>query len=125
MRSSSIFFTALLLASAAYAKDLKAYQDATLKQMDSVSCSSSAKDAYCQEYILETGQVQYRIRPANEKHPVLLPVGAPAQFRLEKAKLLLRIPTFDNKEREFAIISVKPQGDRSADATLVHLNHLQ
>jgi hypothetical protein len=124
MRSSSIFFTAIVLVSAAYGKDLKAYQDATLIQMDSVQCAS-AKNELCQEYILATSQVQYRIRPTDEKHPALLPIGEPAQFRVEKVKLLLRVPTLDNKEREFAIVSVKPRGDNSADAMPAHLNHLQ
>jgi hypothetical protein len=124
MRPQSIFITALLLASAAQAKDLKAYQDAKLTQMDSVQCAS-AKNARCHEYTLETDQAQYRIRPADEKHPELLPVGEPAQFRLQKVKLLLRVPTLDNREREFAIISVKPRGENSADATPIHVNHLQ
>jgi hypothetical protein len=124
MRPPSILITALLLATTAQAKDLKAYQDAKLTQMDSAQCASP-KIALCQEYILETGQAQYRIRSTNAKHPALLPVGEPAQFRLEKVKLLLRIPTLDNKEREFAIISVKPRGENSAEATPTHLNHLQ
>jgi hypothetical protein len=124
MRRTSIFFTALLLATVAHAKDLKAYQDATLMQMDSIQCAST-RNKYCREYILETDQVQYRIRPVSEKHATLLPVGEPAQFRLDNTKLLLRVPALDSKERAFQVVSTKPRGDNSADATLTHINHLQ
>jgi hypothetical protein len=128
MRLKSTLFAALLLAATAEGKDLKAYQDARLQQMDSVPCAprqkKEKKPQLCHEYTLETDQVQYRIRQTNEKHPVLLPVGEPVQFRLEKTQLLLRLPAQDNKERQFEIISVKPRGENSAEAT-PHINHLQ
>jgi hypothetical protein len=69
--------------------------------------------------------VVYRIRPKDDKHPVLLPVGASAQFRLDKDKMLVRVEQLDSKEREFVIVSVKPLGDNSADATPARVNHLQ
>jgi hypothetical protein len=128
---SKIIATALLLSSLAYAKDLKAYQDGKLLAMDSVACGVDSKNAakthepLCQEYTLQTDQVIYRIRPLDAKHPVLLPVGSDAQFRLEKVTLLLRIPSFDSKERKFSVVAVKPRGESSADATPAHLNHLQ
>jgi hypothetical protein len=133
MRSKSLVLASLLLAATAYAKDLKAYQDAKLLQMDSVQCGMDDKDAkkgmshelLCQEYVVQTDQVVYRIRPKDDKHAVLLPVGASAQFRLEKVKMLLRVQSFDAKEREFVVVSVKPRGDNSADATPAAPNHLQ
>jgi hypothetical protein len=132
MRSKSLVLASLFLAATAYAKDLKAYQDAKLLQMDSVQCGDT-KDAkkgkthelLCQEYVLQTDQVTYRIRPKDDKHPVLLPVGASAQFRLEKVKMLLRVESLDAKEREYVVVSVKPRGDSSADATPAAPNHLQ
>jgi hypothetical protein len=32
--------------------------------------------------VLQTDKMVYRIRPRDEKHPALLPVGEQAQFRL-------------------------------------------
>ena len=121
----------LLLAGAAYGKDLKAYQDGTLLQIDSAQCGTEEKNnrrthaVLCQEYVVQTEQVAYRIRPKDDKHAVLLPVGESAKFRLEKVKLLLKVEAFDSKEREFIVVSVKPRGENSADATPSRVNHLQ
>ena len=67
----------------------------------------------------------YRIRPKDEKHPALLPVGELAQFRLEKDKLLLRVEDLDNKEREYIVVSMTPRADSTADARPVQLKHAQ
>jgi hypothetical protein len=134
MRCKSLVLASLLLAATAYAKEPKAYQDGKLLQMDSVQCGVDEKDAkknkkthelLCQEYALQGDRVVYRIRPKDDKHPVLLPVGASAQFRLDKDKMLVRVEQLDSKEREFVIVSVKPLGDNSADATPARVNHLQ
>ena len=134
------------LASAAYAKEPKPYQTGKLLQMDSVQCGMAEKDAksfagemlgtdsgskkthelLCQEYVLQAERVIYRIRPRDEKHPVLLPVGERAQFRLQKDKMLLRVEDLDSKEREYIVVSMTPRSDSStADATPSRLNHLQ
>ena len=146
MRSKLIFCIALGLASAAYAKEPKPYQTGKLLQMDSVQCgmaemegksfagemlgtdsgSKKTHELLCQEYILQSDKTIYRIRPRDEKHPVLLPVGDQAQFRLEKDKMLLRVEDLDNKEREYIVVSMTPRSDSStADATPAHANHLQ
>jgi len=134
------------LAAAAYAKEPKPYQTGKLLQMDSVPCGTAEKDAksfagemlgtdsgnkktqevLCQEYVLQAARVIYRIRPRDEKHPVLLPVGEQAQFRLQKDKMLLRVEDLDSKEREYIVVSMMPRTDSStADAAPLHLNHLQ
>ncbi len=146
MRSKMIFCVVMGLASAAYAKDPKPYQTGKLVQMDSVSCGMAEKDAksfagemlgtdsgnkktqevLCQEYVLQADRVIFRIRPRDEKHPVLLPVGDQAQFRLEKDKMLLRVEDLDNKEREYVVVSMTPRTDTStADASPSRPNHLQ
>jgi hypothetical protein len=145
MRFKSLMLASLLLAATAYAKELKAYQSGKLLQMDSVQCGVDEKDAksfagemigtdsghkktqelLCQEYVLQAEKVVYRIRPRDEKHPALLPVGEQAQFRLEKDKMLLRVEDLDSKEREYIVVSMTPRGDSSADASPGRLNHLQ
>jgi hypothetical protein len=61
----------------------------------------------CQEYVLKTDRVMYRIRPRDDKHPVLLPVGERAEFRIKKDKLLLAVPELDGKEREYSVTSMQ------------------
>jgi hypothetical protein len=146
MRFKLMLCVVLGLASAAYAKDPKAYQTGKLLQMDSVQCGMAEKEGksfagemlgtdsgskktqelLCQEYVLQSERVIYRIRPRDEKHPVLLPVGEQAQFRLQKDKMLLRVEDLDSKEREYIVVSMTPRSDGStADATPSRLNHLQ
>jgi hypothetical protein len=143
---SKIYLCVLVLVSVAHAKEPKAYQSGKLLQMDSVGCGVDEKttqsaagevlgtdsghkkthDLLCQEYVLQSEDVVYRIRPRDEKHPVLLPVGGNAEFRLEKDKMLLRVEALDNKERQYVVVSMTPRTDSSsADATTRPLNHLQ
>ena len=127
MRLRYIFVLALL-ASLAFAKDSRHYQSGKLVKMQSVKCGTDAKDAkslagevlgtdsqnmktrelLCQEYTLETSSVIYTIRPKDDKHPALLPIGNDAQFRLDKDKLLLRVEDYDDKEREYEVVSMTP-----------------
>jgi hypothetical protein len=145
MRYKSVVLASILLVATAYAKAPKPYQSGKLLQMDSVKCGMDEKDAksfagemigtdsghkktqelLCQEYLLQTDKMVYRIRPKDEKHPALLPVGERAQFRLEKDKLLLRVEDLDNKEREYIVVSMTPRADSTADARPVQLKHAQ
>src|SRR5205807_10255682 len=143
---SKILVTAILLTAVCYAKEPKHYQTGTLLQMDSVACGVDEKDGkslagemlgtdsgskkthelLCQEYLLQSEHVIYRIRPRDEKHPVLLPVGEQAQFRIQKDKMLLRVEDLDSKEREYIVVSMTPRSDSStADAAPARANHLQ
>ena len=125
----TLLFALILVASYAQGKELKHYQSGTLQQMDSVECGldeNSAKSfvgevvgndsahkkthaLLCQEYVLQTEAVVYRIRPRDEKHPVLLPVGQHAQFRIQKDKMLLQVEDLGDKEREYSVVSMTPR----------------
>jgi hypothetical protein len=146
MHSKLTLCLVLGLATVAFAKEPRQYQRAKLLQMDSVPCGMAEKNAIsfsgemlgtdsgskktqevlCQEYVLQAEHVIYRIRPRDAKHPVLLPVGDEAQFRLEKDKMLLRVENLDDKEREYIVVSMTPRSDGStADTEAPHLSHLQ
>jgi hypothetical protein len=146
MRSKLMLCATLGLSCLAYAKDPKPYQTGKLLQMDSVQCGMAEKDGnsfagemlgtdsgskktqelLCQEYVLQAERVIYRIRPRDEKHPVLLPVGEPAQFRLQRDKMLLRVEDLDRKEREYIVVSMTPRSESStANAGASRVNHLQ
>lgn len=117
----------LLASSAAFAGDKPInYQSGTLLEMNSVECGfeeksgksmmgqilgtdgghKNTKATLCQEYVLQADRVIYRIRPRDEKKPVLLPVGELAKFRIKKEKLILRVPEGDDKEREYSVVSM-------------------
>ena len=79
------------------------------------SAHMKTRELLCQEYVLETSKVMYRIRPKDDKHPALLPIGEKAQFRLDKDKMLLRVEDMDDKEREYIVVSMSP--NESSDSS--------
>src|SRR5690242_1579252 len=120
----------LVFAGVCAAKEHTDYQKGTLLRMDSTSCgmqekgsksvagellgtdaqSKKTQEVLCQEYVLQTERVVYRIRPKDDKHPVLLPIGETAQFRIHKDKLILRVAEGgDDKEREYIVVSMTPR----------------
>ena len=125
---TAVFCGILFVSLAAVAKDGPSYQSGKLKEMSSVECGfeqksakglmgelvgtddshSKTKKTFCQEYVLETDHVLYRIRPREEKHPALLPVGEKALFRMKKDLMVLKVPEGDDKEREYDVVSMLP-----------------
>lgn len=127
----------LLGMTAVHAKDAPSYQSGVLKEMTSVECGFEQKSAkgfvgelvgtddshsktrktFCQEYVLQTNRVVYHIRPKEEKHPALLPVGEKAMFRMKKDYMVLKVPEGDDKEREYDVVSALPlpESDTSAN----------
>jgi len=70
----------------------------------------------CQEYLLQTDRIIYRIRPKDDKHPVLLPVGERAQFHIDKDKMKLRVEDLDSKERDYIVVSMTPRAESTQAA---------
>jgi hypothetical protein len=126
---------------AASAKEPVFYQNGRLTQMTSTSCGYTEnsgksfvgelvgtdgghvknKELLCQEYVLRTDKVIYHIRPKEEKHPALLPIGEDAKFRIKKDHLLLTIPESGIKETEFFVTSitqVQPDQPHTAEAKM-------
>jgi hypothetical protein len=75
------------------------------------SAHKKTHEMLCQEYVLQSEKITYRIRPRDEKHPVLLPVGEQAQFRMQKDKMILRVEDLDDKDREYTVVSMTPRED--------------
>jgi hypothetical protein len=138
MKTRILLAMALTFAWAAQAKE-HTYDKGILMQMQSTSCGTAEKgnktlageflgtdaehkkteQVLCQEYTLQADRVIYKIRPKDDKHPVLLPIGETAQFRIDKDKLILRVPEMGDKEREYIVVAVTPRTDiedKRADA---------
>jgi hypothetical protein len=130
MKKAPILAAFLMFAISAQAKE-KSYEKGVLLQMESSPCGStekgsktvageilgtdgehkSTRELLCQEYVLRADRVIYRIRPRDDKHPVLLPIGETAEFRIDKDKLMLRVPEANDKEHEYSVVSVTSRTD--------------
>lgn len=126
MKSHIVAALMILAALPALAKDPPSYEKGTIASMNAVECGFDAKsgegiggmilgtdsqhvknrEVLCQEYTLKSDKVTYRIRPREEKHPALLPVGETAQFRIKKDTLLLRLPETDSKEHSYVVVGM-------------------
>jgi len=109
----------------------KSYEKGVLLQMEASPCGyaekgsktivgeilgtdgehKNTKEMLCPEYVLQADRVMYRIRPKDDKHPTLLRIGETAEFRIEKDKLILRVPEANDKEREYSVVSMTPRAD--------------
>lgn len=140
MKKIGLATVVLFAAVSLSAKDKPAYEKGVLAQMDSATCGFAEKDGktlvgeilgtdgqhkktqqtLCQEYILRGERIIYRIRPKDDKHPALLPIGETAEYRIHKDRLLLRVPEAGDKEREYIVVSMTPRTDEaeSRPATL-------
>jgi len=131
--AASLTLVLALASVGAYAKE-HAHDSGTLLQMDSAECGTDQKSGktfageilgtdsahqkmhtlLCQEYLLQSDRVLYRIRPKDDKHPVLLPVGEKAQFRMDKDHMRLRVEDLDSKERDYIVVSMTPRTEASS-----------
>lgn len=116
---------------AARAKDEPVYDKGTLLKMESQPCGTDEKggkslagevigtdsenkktnQVLCPEYVLQTDRVIYKIRPRDEKHPTLLPIGEKAEFRIDHDKMKLRVPEMNLKEEEYTVVSMSLRSD--------------
>lgn len=129
--SCALLASILLAAPAAFPKDRPSYERGVLLSMDSSMCGTANKSGktlageilgtdssrqqtvqvLCQEYVLQSDHVIYRIRPADQKHAILLPVGDPVDFRIHKDRLYLMDPESDKKERQYIVLSMRPRSE--------------
>jgi hypothetical protein len=124
-----ILAVALLEAPLLFGKDQPFYEKGVLMSMESSTCGMAEKDGktvageilgtdaahkqtqevLCQEYVLQSDRIVYRIRPNDQKHPVLLPVGDTIDFRIHKDKLYLFDREHNQKEHEYTVLSMQPR----------------
>jgi hypothetical protein len=101
---------------------------AMLEKMEAVPCGAKQKgltglgsfwasvgithvtsdEKLCPQYLLRTDDTDYRIRPMDLKHPVVLPVGHEVVFRIEKDRMMVRDPEGDKKMRSYEVVAIEP-----------------
>src|SRR5260370_4166061 len=103
---------ALLLALPGFAGDKKKHANrAMIERMEAVPCGAkehgltglgtlwgslgvthvNSDEKLFPQYMLRTDDMEYQVRPLDHKHPVLLPGGQVAEFKLTKDKIEVRV----------------------------------
>jgi hypothetical protein len=109
-------------------KKKKPAERAMLEKMEAVPCGAKQKgltglgtiwasagithvnsdEKLCPQYMILTDSMEYHIRPADYKHPIVLPVGQEIEFRINKDRMLVKVPDGDGKERPYQVVAMKP-----------------
>jgi len=73
----------------------------------------------CQQYLLRTDDMEYHVRPTDNKHPVVLPVGQEVEYKIKGDKMFVKVPDGDKKTRTCKVVAMNPTNppDNSAQAT--------
>jgi hypothetical protein len=67
----------------------------------------SSDEKLCQEYMLRSDDMEYRVRPLDHKHPTILPVGQEGEFKVSKDVIVMRIPDGDRKKRRYQVVAIE------------------
>ena len=124
----AVLALAMLVPPGAAAKDKKKPPRGMIESMQSVPCgmkekgliglgavwgsvgvtSVSSNEKLCPQYLFRTDDLEYHLRPTDTKHPVILPIGREAEFKIHKDKMFLKVPDGDKKTRTYHVVSMEP-----------------
>jgi len=62
----------------------------------------------CPQYLIRTDDVDYRVRPMNMKHPVILLIGHEVVFKLKRDRMMVKVPDGDQKMRSYEVVGMEP-----------------
>jgi len=108
-----------------------------LEKMDAVPCGAKQKglsglgsfwasvgitdvhatEKLCPQYLVRTDDMDYRIRPMNLKHPVILPIGREVVMKIKKDRMLVRVSDGDKKMREYEVVGMEPAAPPTENAS--------
>jgi hypothetical protein len=121
----------------AYGKKKNQPERAMLEKMEAVPCGAKQKglsglgsfwasvgitdinshEKLCPQYVLRTDTMDYRVRPTDLKHPVILPVGQEVVFKIKKDRMYLSVPESDKKTRPYEVVAQEPANPNGENAS--------
>jgi hypothetical protein len=66
----------------------------------------NSEEKLCPQYLLRTDDMEYRIRPKDKKHEVLLPIGKEGEFKIKKNLMYLKVVDGDKKMRPYQVVAI-------------------
>jgi len=78
----------------------------------------NSDEKLCPQYLLRTDEMEYHIRPTDNKHPAVLPIGHEVVYKIKKDRMVVKVPDGDNKNRTYQVVAMSPTNpDASATDT--------
>lgn len=101
---------------------------AMLEKMEAVPCGAKEKgvtgigavwasvgvtrvnsdEKLCQQYLVRSDEMEYRIQPTDKNHPPVLPVGHEIVFHIKKDLMFVRIADSREKTRTYLVVAAQP-----------------
>jgi hypothetical protein len=76
----------------------------------------NSDEKLCPQYLLRTDDMDYHIQPTDKKHPVVLPIGQEAEYKLKNDKMYLKVPEGDHKTRTYLVVAMEPNNHQDTSA---------
>lgn len=77
----------------------------------------NSDEKLCPQYLLRTDDMDYRIRPTDLKHPVILPIGHEIVFKIKNDRMLVGVPDGDKKMRSYELVAMEPSNTPAENAS--------
>lgn len=110
---------------------------AMLEKMEAVPCGAKQKglnglgsfwasvgithmnsdEKLCPQYLLRTDEMDYRIRPTDLKHPVILPIGKEVVFKIKKDRMFVGVADGDKKMLPYELVAMEPANPPAENAS--------
>lgn len=74
----------------------------------------NSDEKLCPQYLLRTDDMDYHIRPTDSKHPVVLPIGHEAEYKIKNDKMFLKVPDGDHQTRTYQVVAMEPANQDTA-----------
>jgi hypothetical protein len=119
-------------------KKKKVQTRAMLERMESVPCGAkqrglsglgtiwasagithmNSNEKLCPQYLLRTDEMEYHVRPTDDKHPVVLPIGHEVEYKIKGDRMFVKVADGDQKTRTYQVVAMNPTNpDTSAQDT--------
>jgi hypothetical protein len=69
--------------------------------------SVNSNEKLCPQYLLRTDEMDYKVRPIDLKHAIILPVGHEVVFKIQKNHMMVQDPEGDKKMRSYEVVSME------------------
>jgi hypothetical protein len=75
-----------------------------------------SSEKLCPQYVVRTDDMDYRVQPANLKHPDVLPIGHEVVFKIEKDHMLMGVADSGKKMKKYEVVAMDQAKPVSASA---------
>jgi len=137
----ALVLMALLVAPTGASAKKKSPDRAMLEKMEAVPCGAKQKglaglgsfwasvgitdihsdEKMCPQYLLRTDDMDYKVRPMNMKHPLVLPVGHKVIYKISKDRMFIRAPDGDDKSvkkmQAYEVVAAEPTAPAGQNAS--------